>query len=121
MIKETDTERWSYEQVRVPIATDRDYVMYVKLSAPASGGKCAVDPPVPDRVRIPKIRRSWTLVPTATGQIGISYTVFSDPGGNVPAFLAHGKQREAAVEFLQTILARAEAFAAQERARLPAR
>ncbi|MFH0352482.1 MAG: hypothetical protein ACHBMF_11235 [Chromatiales bacterium] len=103
--------------------------MYVKLSAPASSGKCAVDfetrndtafPPVPDHVRIPKIRGSWTLVPTATGQIGISYTVFSDPGGNVPAFLAHGKQREAAVEFLQTILARAEAFAAQERARLPA-
>ena len=42
VIKETADERWSYEQIRVPIVSDRDYVLYVKLERPASSGRCDV-------------------------------------------------------------------------------
>ena len=117
VIKETDTDRWTYEQISVPVVSDRDYVMHVKLEQPASSGTCRVSfqteteashPPVQGFVRIPSIRGSWTLVP-ADGTVRVSYEVFSDPGGGVPAFLVRGKQRDAAVDFFKVILARATA------------
>ncbi len=115
VLRETATERWTYEQISVPVVSDRDYVMHVTLEQPAASGRCEVsfetvsDPLRPPRaglVRIPDIRGSWTLTP-AGGTVKVSYQVFSDPGGGVPAFLARGSQRSAAVEFLHTILGRA--------------
>lgn len=119
LIRESATERWTYEQIHVPVASDRDYVMVVTQVAPPSSGRCEVRfetrtdpafPPVGDHVRIPNIRGSWRLVQGAPNRVDISYVVFSDPGGSVPAFLARGPQRDAAVGFLKTILARATAF-----------
>jgi len=118
LIKETATERWTYEQISVPITSDRDYVMHVRLLRPASSGACEVSfrteddgsrPPPEGFVRIKKIRGRWELSPTADGKVAITYEVFSDPGGNLPAFVVRGPQKDAAVEFMKTILARAEA------------
>jgi hypothetical protein len=35
LLRETPTERWTYEQVSVPVFSDRDYVMHAKLEQPA--------------------------------------------------------------------------------------
>ena len=122
VLKETETERLTYEQVRIPIFTDRDYVMHVKLVAGASTGRCELEfgsvddphyPPDKDHVQIPSIRGRWTLVPTADGKVGVSYVVFGDPGGSIPAFLARGAQRSTAVKFLKVVLARAGAASAR--------
>lgn len=116
VIRETEDERWTYEQIKVPVVSDRDYVMHVKLVQPASTGRCEVQfetrtdpayPPVKDHVRIAAVRGSWELVPTADGKTKISYVVYSDPGGTVPALFTRGGQRDAAIDFLKVILARA--------------
>lgn len=92
VIRETADERWTYEQVRVPVVADRDYVIYVKRVSDAPSGRCEVSfetqsdsryPPVADHVRIPAIRGRWMLTPNAAGKVDISYVVYSDPGGSV--------------------------------------
>jgi hypothetical protein len=122
VLKETEHERWTYEQIRVPVVADRDYVIRVKRVHDAPSGQCEVAfdtqedpryPPDADHVRIPSIRGTWKLVPNASGKVDISYVVYSDPGGSVPALLARGGQRDAAVGFLKVILARAKASVTQ--------
>jgi hypothetical protein len=43
----------------------------------------------------------------ADGRLAVSYQVFSDPGGGIPAFLAGGGQRSAAIDFVKNVMARA--------------
>lgn len=124
LLRETDTERWMYEQIAVPWVSDRDYVMHTKLEAPASSGRCEVSfatendpsrPPVRGFVRIPAIRGHWAAAPLADGRLWVAYEVFSDPGGGIPAFLARGGQRDAAIDFVKHVLSRA----AEPAARVP--
>jgi hypothetical protein len=117
LLRQTDTERWVYEQIAVPWVSDRDYVMHTKLERqPATDGRCEVTfetqddpahPPVRGFVRIPVIRGHWVVVPMADGRLAVSYEVFSDPGGGIPAFLAGGGQRSAAIDFVKNVMARA--------------
>jgi hypothetical protein len=125
LLRETPTERWTYEQVSVPVFSDRDYVMHVKLEQPASSGHCSVafqteddaaHPPVPGFVRIPAIRGHWDIFPVAPGKLSVQYRIYSEPGGGVPAFLARGGQRSSAIEFMKIILGRADLPAPQARA-----
>jgi hypothetical protein len=37
----------------------------------------------------------------------VSYEIFSDPGGGIPAFLARGGQRSAAIDFVKIVMDRA--------------
>jgi hypothetical protein len=117
VIREDDRERWTYEQIRTPLVSDRDYVMKVTLVQPASTGRCEVAfeaskdpayPPTEDHVRLTEVRGRWVLTPSPNGKVSITYQLYSDPGGSVPAFLARGGQRSAAVDFFKTILARAQ-------------
>ncbi len=118
IIKETDTERLTYEQVKVPLVTDRDCIMHVKLVTPATEGRCVVrfdttthpDYPVdPQYVRVPRVRGYWLLEPVREGHVSVTYVIYSEPGGAVPAVFARGGQRDSAINFMQAILARAEA------------
>jgi hypothetical protein len=125
LLRETPTERWTYEQISVPVFADRDYVMHAKLEQPASSGHCSVSfqteddpahPPVQGFVRIPAIRGHWDIFPIAPGQVSVQYRIFSEPGGGVPAFLARGGQRSSAIDFMKVILARANLPAPDSRA-----
>jgi hypothetical protein len=116
VIRESDTERWTYEQLKVPIVTDRDIVVHTQLISAAQTGRCEIvfetgtDPSYPtraDHVRVSAVRGRWTLEPTADGKVEITYTVYSEPGGKIPAWLARGGHRDAAVIFMKTILSRA--------------
>ncbi len=120
LLRETQAERWTYEQISVPIVSDRDYVMHVKLEQGASSGHCSVSfeteddparPPVRGFVRIPIVRGHWDAFPVGGGKVSVQYRVFSEPGGGVPAFLTRSSQRSAAVDFMKVILARASASA----------
>jgi hypothetical protein len=115
VIRESDTERWTYEQVGVPLVSDRDCVMHVQLIEPATSGRCVVRfetsvdpsyPPTPGFVRVPAVRGSWVLE-LRKDRVAITYVVYSEPGGAVPALFARGGQRDAAVDFMKTILKRA--------------
>jgi hypothetical protein len=116
VIRETLDERWTYEQVRVPVVQDRDCLMHVQLLVPAESGRCEVRfetvtdanyPPDPSFVRVPAVRGYWSLTPVRDGHVSVTYVVYSEPGGAVPAIFARGGQRDAAVGFMKTILARA--------------
>jgi hypothetical protein len=118
LLRQTDNERWTYEQISVPVVSDRDYVMHAKLDQPASTGRCEVTfettqdpsrPPVPGLVRIPIVRGRWDLDPTTDGRVSVRYQIFSEPGGGIPALFAQGSQKSAAIDFMKIILARASA------------
>lgn len=118
VLRETPTERWTYEQIALPVVSDRDYVVHVKVDRPAETGQCEIsfqtedDPSRPVRkefVRLKAVRGHWLLTPLETGAVKIVYRIFSDPGGTVPPFLVWGGQRNAAIDFLKTILKRARA------------
>lgn len=116
VIRESDSERWTYEQIRVPLVPDRDLVMHTQLLAPATSGRCevkfetATDPLFPrarGHVRVEAVRGHWLLEPVADGKVAVTYLMFSDPGGRIPAVLVRRGQRAAAISFMKTILARA--------------
>jgi len=118
VLRETPTERWTYEQISVPLFSDRDYVVHAKLEIPGSTGRCALSftaeadpsrPPVSGYVRIPALRGRWDIFPMADGKLSIQYRLYSEPGGGMPAFMTRGSQRSTAIEFMKTTLAHAAA------------
>lgn len=119
VVAETTDERWTYERVSAPLARDRDYTIHVKRERISNEG-CLVSfdaqnhkgpPPQQGVVRVPAIRGAWEVSRDTTGKTRIVYTVYSEPGGRVPAFLARGGQRSSALEWMKTILGRAQAHA----------
>ena len=117
VISESETERWTYEQIRLPVVSDRDCVMHVELLQPAESGRCEVRfrsakhkdyPPALGHERVGAVRGQWTLVPDAKGEVDVTYVVYSEPGGAIPPLFAKGGQRDAAVSFMKQILKRAE-------------
>jgi hypothetical protein len=116
VISETDTERWTYEQIRVPLVSDRDCVMRVNLVELPATGRCVVTfqtgahkdyPPTTDHERVKLVKGSWLIAPDASGKVKVTYVVYSEPGGAIPPLFARGGQRDAAVSFMKQILQRA--------------
>ena len=122
VIRETSNERWTYEQIQTPIVADRDYTMHAKRVNDEATHNCQVyfdtqndqgPPPQKGIVRIPKVEGYWTVetndtVETGAGQALVTYVLYTEPGGSIPAFLARGSQRKHALEWMQKILARAQ-------------
>ncbi len=115
-LRETETDRLTYEQIATPIVADRDYTLHVRREPTPEGG-CRITfqtrndegpPPQPGFVRIPIIRGTWLIRPVTETLAEVAYTVYSEPGGSIPAFLARGPARERVVEWLKVILSRAE-------------
>lgn len=118
VLKDTDTERITYEQLSLPLVSDRDYVLHLKVEKPASSGRCEISvtteddpahPPAPGHVRMKFIHAYWTLVPTGKGTVEITYVLHSDPGGSVPALFSRLGAKRAAVDSMRKILERAKA------------
>lgn len=116
VIRESDTERWTYEQLKVPIVTDRDVVVHSQLVASPDSGRCEIlfaageDPAFPKtsgHVRVTTLHGRWTLEPASDGKVEITYVVYSEPGGKIPAWLSRGGNRDAALIFMKLILSRA--------------
>jgi hypothetical protein len=114
-LAETPQERWTYERVGAPMAHDRDYTIHVARELTNDGG-CIVHfetqndkgpPPQPGAVRVPAIHGSWEVSAEPTGT-HIVYIVYSEPGGVIPAFLAKGGQRSAAMDWMKIILGRVD-------------
>lgn len=118
LIKATDTDRWTYEQIAVPVVTDRDYVLHVHVATPASSGRCEITvtteddpayPPAPGHVRLKHLAGHWLVAPNAQGTLDVTYVVHSDPGGSVPAVFTRLGSKRAVVEALRAVLTRAKA------------
>jgi hypothetical protein len=114
-----DAERVTYERAAPPVVSARDFALRVKKES--SGGACRLwfgaanelAPPMPAGVvRIEKLRGSWIFTPVEGGT-RVTYTVFTDPGGDVPAMFIHGPLKGTAVNVVKYVLGRAQRNAAE--------
>lgn len=117
LLDEAQARRY-HDVIRAPPATDRDYVMHQVWSEDAATGAVtarfwSVDDPrapvSPELVRFGTSRGTVSAAPADAGGSTLTYVVFTDLGGALPAWLARGPQREAARRFLLEIRRRAEA------------
>ena len=114
-LREDATDRWSYERVEVPLISDRDYTIHLHRET-FEDGTCRVEmtmdndagpPERPGLVRMAAVQGSWLVTVTDAGT-KVVYTLYSDPGGFVPGFLARGSQRTKTAESMLQILSRAQ-------------
>jgi len=109
--------RVEYEQISAPVVSDRDYaVLSYKEATPGGGCRTRFEaanqyaPKLPDGfVRIDKLRGGWTFEPLAgdAGLVLCTYTVFTDPGGSLPAAFIEGPRKKAAFKWVKLVQARA--------------
>jgi len=121
LLADGEKARVIYEQISQPIVSRRDFT-YTSLYFPAETGPFRVrfrltnekGPPKPEGfVRMQKLWGEWVVEANEKGS-RITHTLFSDPGGSIPAFLVHGPSRDATKNSMATMLDRAA------KAKLPA-
>jgi hypothetical protein len=99
-----------HDQVKTRVVSDREYTMRVRRQRQGSVFRLvfqtapeAGPPPNPGFVTIPIVQGSWEFRPEGTGS-AITYTVYSEPGGSVPAFIVRGAQMDEALEDVRDTL-----------------
>lgn len=117
IVTEGPDERVTYEQISPPVVANRDYAVRARRLR-ADDGSCRMTfeaaneqaPAKPDGwVRITKLRGEWRFEPGAGGKTRVTYVIFSDPGGSIPAFMVEGSRRKIAVRWVKMIVARGKA------------
>ncbi|MFZ5439395.1 MAG: hypothetical protein ACOZQL_05265 [Myxococcota bacterium] len=101
VLVDTADRRVVYDQISEPMVADRDYALTVTRERLVTGA-CRIRfritndaaPPKPERyVRMDRLWGEWHFQPLERGA-RLTYTMFSDPGGSIPAFLVHGTARK---------------------------
>ena len=117
ILSDTEDDRLTYEQVSVPLLSDRDYTVRVRKRADTAAQRYEISfqtendtGPPPDRrhVRVAHIRGKWTAEPAADGAGSlVRYQVQAEGGGSVPNWVADRVQRTAAANLVRAMLDRA--------------
>jgi hypothetical protein len=114
VISESADERVDYDQLTAPLVSDRDYTWRMKRTR-AADGSCRIDfstandlaPPLPSGVvRIDVVRGAWTFTPDGTNT-KVVYTVYTDPGGSLPAFIVVNGEQRSVLKSVKRILEKA--------------
>ncbi|MFT3714115.1 MAG: hypothetical protein QM817_41160 [Archangium sp.] len=117
VLTDGDDQRVVYTQISQPIVANRDYALTVKRERPTPT-TCRtrfrttneLAPKKPDGfVRMEKLWGEWLMEPTEKGA-RVTYTMFSDPAGSVPAFLVHGPTLNATRESIGLGLQKAQQY-----------
>ena len=111
------TVKLLYQQAKMPMVKDRDYVVRVKkvidpsarvyetVIETAEGGPPESD----DFVRIKRIRGRWTLSPDAAGTgTDVVYQIFVDPGESLPPWAVAMGQKSGTPDVVRAMIKRAE-------------
>lgn len=110
--------RLLYEQIRVPVLRNRDVTLRATRHVDPETGICEVTavtvpdagpPPVRDHVRMRASFSYWRLEPATDGGTDVSYTVRTDAGGFVPAWIVNAAQIETTPKLVRAMLDRAAA------------
>ncbi|MFZ5444755.1 MAG: START domain-containing protein [Myxococcota bacterium] len=113
ILSESADERVTYDQISPPVVANRDYAVRAKRIR-TSDDLCVMTftaanelaPPRPDGwVRITKLWGEWRFE-RVEGKTKVTYVVFSDPAGSIPAFMVEGSRRKMAVKWLKMIISR---------------
>ena len=93
----SDNERYNYVVSDGSPLSDRDAIIHITRTQDATTNTVVIQrdgvpdfiPEKPGIARVKTIHGSWTLRPKGDGYVVITFQSTSDPGGNVPAFLAN--------------------------------
>jgi hypothetical protein len=100
IVKREDGATFTYQRLSPKICSDRDYTLRIDQKSWTSGGGMAflnrwqpaneMGPPQKQGVmRVALCEGSWLLEPTADKRTRATYTVFTDSGGSLPAFISN--------------------------------
>jgi hypothetical protein len=104
VLKDGPDDRVIYNQIEAPVASDRDYALTV-VRRREPDGTCRIRfwisnelaPPKPAGfVRMERLWGSWLFQPLPGAKARLTYTLFADPAGSIPAFLVRRPQKSAA-------------------------
>jgi len=92
---EKEGAHYSYERIKAPFVSERDYTVSVHDEDLPDGGfryrfHDANDkgpPPAKGRVRVQVVDGSWEILPKGKRHSLVTYHVFTDPGGSIPNFI----------------------------------
>jgi ribosome-associated toxin RatA of RatAB toxin-antitoxin module len=110
-----------YEQIHVPLLKDRDVTLRTRRTVAPDSGVCEVTsvaapddgpPENGDHVRVRTSESRWHLAPAPDGGTDVTYTIRTDGGGAMPAWVLHAAQKDAAAKLVHAMLVRAAARAA---------
>ncbi|OOW77121.1 START domain protein [Xanthomonas axonopodis pv. clitoriae] len=96
LLKATDTEQYHYLDNSAPWpVSNRDGVYHFTYEKAGDGAITVRVEAVPDylplrkgKMRIPRAKGQWTLVPDADG-VDVTYQMHASPGGSIPSWLAN--------------------------------
>lgn len=110
VLSEVGDERTQYNQVRVPVVSDRDYTLHLRRRYSSDGvfhlqiQSIEGRPPQKGFVRVPEAHSTWTITPTADGGCDVVYVTYAEPGGGVPAWAVKSTQLESALEVVEEVM-----------------
>lgn len=111
LLKDGEDSRVLYDQVDAPMVSVRDYAMTVRRER--GDGSCRIRFKITNEeapalesgvVRMEHMRGGWDFVPR-DGKTQVTYFLYADPGGAVPAFIARGSQKRALKDALSKAIA----------------
>lgn len=121
VLREEPTYREFYEVISAPLISDRDFVMkserrkdgvvheirFTTIDDPKK-------PPVPGMIRM-QCQGYAVIEPGDGGGSIVTYEVFTDLGGALPAWIARGPQRDTTVEWIRVMTERGLKAATQQK------
>ena len=114
IISESADERVTYDQISPPVVSNRDYAVRARRIR-TDETSCrttfeAANEVAPSKptgwVRITKLHGEWKFERREDGKTQVTYLVFSDPAGSIPAFMVEGSRRKFALRWMKMILSR---------------
>ncbi|WP_413792006.1 MULTISPECIES: START domain-containing protein [unclassified Pseudomonas] len=116
LLKHEGNQSWTYTQFNTPWpVTPRDSVLEITTEEGADGsltrklkGMPKYLPEEKDFVRVAQVEGFWTFTPKGADQIEVVYQVHTEPGGDVPSWLANKFVVDAPFNTLKALRERAE-------------
>jgi len=116
LLKHEGDKSWTYSQFNTPWpVTPRDSVLEVTTVEGADGsltrnlkGVPAYAPEEKGFVRVTKVEGFWKFIPKGANQVEVIYQVHTEPGGDVPSWLANKFVVDAPFNTLKALKERAE-------------
>ncbi|TMB38950.1 MAG: hypothetical protein E6J55_23945 [Deltaproteobacteria bacterium] len=116
VLRDDGDVRLIYEQIHVPLVKDRDVTLRIRRTFSAETGVYEVasvavpDEGPPESSAYVRVRTSvgrWRLAPAADGGTAVVYTVRTDAGGLLPAWIVNTAQKDVSVQLVRAMLERA--------------
>ena len=124
ILKAAENEWVIYEQVKIPVAKDRDYVLRLRAVARGQGGRYEIkaEPPPPQdvsqpidpgHIRMTDLWSQWIFTATPAGGTALSYESYGDPAGDLPAWLKKSAAVRGPSDFVKALIAETRRRAAR--------